>query len=76
MMPVMDGFTAVAQIKAELDPVPVMLMLTAKGEEDDVMTGLVAGADDYIIKPFAPRELIARVKVALIKAGRKSDLPA
>ena len=75
MMPVMDGFTAVETIKAEMDPAPVMLMLTAKGEEDDVMTGLVAGADDYIIKPFAPRELIARVKVALIKAGRKDDLP-
>ena len=75
MMPVMDGFTAVAQIKSQLEPVPVALMLTAKGEEDDVMEGLVAGADDYIIKPFAPRELIARVKVALIKAGRKDDLP-
>jgi two-component system alkaline phosphatase synthesis response regulator PhoP len=75
MMPKMDGFTAVEKIKAEMDPAPLVMMLTAKGTEDDVMQGLVGGADDYITKPFAPRELIARVKVALIKAGRKADLP-
>ena len=75
MMPKMDGFTAVEKIKNEIDPAPLVMMLTAKGTEDDVMQGLVGGADDYITKPFAPRELIARVKVALIKAGRKDDLP-
>lgn len=75
MMPKMDGITAVKKIKMEMDPAPLVMMLTAKGTEDDVMQGLVGGADDYIIKPFAPRELIARVKVALIKAGRKEDLP-
>jgi len=75
MMPKMDGFTAVEKIKTEMDPAPLVMMLTAKGTEDDVMQGLVGGADDYITKPFAPRELIARVKVALIKAGRKADLP-
>jgi len=75
MMPKMDGYTAVQKIKTEMDPAPLVMMLTAKGSEDDVMQGLVGGADDYIIKPFAPRELIARVKVALIKAGRKADLP-
>ena len=45
-------------------------MLTAKGQESDVVRGLAGGADDYIIKPFAPRELIARINVALIKAGK------
>jgi two-component system alkaline phosphatase synthesis response regulator PhoP len=75
MMPKMDGYTAVQKIKTEMDPAPLVMMLTAKGSEDDVMQGLVGGADDYIIKPFAPREPITRVKVALIKAGRKADLP-
>ncbi|NCF65406.1 MAG: response regulator [Chloroflexi bacterium] len=75
MMPKMDGYTAVEKIKTEMDPAPLVMMLTAKGTEDDVMQGLMGGADDYITKPFAPRELIARVKVTLIKAGRKADLP-
>ncbi len=75
MMPKMDGFTAVEKIKTEMNPAPLVMMLTAKGTEDDVMQGLIGGADDYITKPFAPRELIARVKVVLIKAGRKADLP-
>ena len=75
MMPKMTGYEALAKIKEEMDPAPLVLMLTAKGTEDDVMEGLIGGADDYITKPFAPRELIARIKVALIKAGRKEDLP-
>ncbi len=75
MMPKMDGYTAVKKIKKEMHPAPLVMMLTAKGTEDDVMEGLVGGADDYITKPFAPRELVARVKVVLIKAGYKDDLP-
>lgn len=71
MMPRMDGPTATAKIKAECDPKPLVLMLTAKGTEQDVIEGLSGGADDYIVKPFAPRELIARVNVALIKAGKQ-----
>ncbi len=74
MMPRMDGYTAVKTIKAEMDPAPIILMLTAKGQEEDVIAGLSGGADDYIIKPFAPRELISRVKVALIKAGKQIDI--
>lgn len=74
MMPKMDGFAAVREIVAQLDPAPVILMLTAKGEESDVMQGLTGGADDYIVKPFAPRELISRIKVAMIRAGRQVDL--
>jgi two-component system alkaline phosphatase synthesis response regulator PhoP len=71
MMPKMDGPTAVGKIKAEVHPAPIVLMLTAKGTESDVIEGLVGGADDYIVKPFAPRELIARVNVALVKAGKQ-----
>jgi two-component system alkaline phosphatase synthesis response regulator PhoP len=70
MMPKMDGFTAAGKIKEQMNPAPLVLMLTAKGQEADVVRGLSGGADDYIIKPFAPRELIARINVALIKAGK------
>lgn len=71
MMPKMDGPTATAKIKAECHPSPIVLMLTAKGTQTDVIQGLSGGADDYIVKPFAPRELIARVNVALVKAGKQ-----
>ena len=71
MMPKMDGATATAKIKTECAPEPLVLMLTAKGTERDVIEGLGVGADDYIVKPFAPRELIARVNVALVKAGKQ-----
>jgi two-component system alkaline phosphatase synthesis response regulator PhoP len=73
MMPVMDGFTAASKIKTEMKNPPIVIMLTAKGQEDDVMQGLAGGADDYIIKPFAPRELVARVNFALLKAGKRSQ---
>jgi len=69
-MPRMDGFTAAQRIKDEMKPAPIILMLTAEGQESDVIRGLSGGADDYVIKPFAPRELIARINVALIKAGK------
>jgi two-component system alkaline phosphatase synthesis response regulator PhoP len=71
MMPKMDGPTATAKIKAECHPAPIVIMLTAKGTESDVIQGLSGGADDYVVKPFAPRELIARVNVALVKAGKQ-----
>src|SRR3954463_6933587 len=72
MMPRMDGFTAAAKIKEQMQPAPLILMLTAKGQESDVVRGLSGGADDYIIKPFSPRELLARINVALIKAGKSA----
>ena len=74
MMPRMDGFTAAGKIKEQMQPAPIILMLTAKGQESDVIRGLTGGADDYIIKPFAPRELIARINVALIKAGKPAAI--
>jgi len=63
MMPDLDGFEVLQRIR-ESSKVPV-LMLTAKGEEDDRVRGLELGADDYITKPFSPREMVSRVKAVL-----------
>jgi two-component system KDP operon response regulator KdpE len=63
MMPDMDGFEVLKLIR-ENGSVPV-IMLTAKGEEDDRVRGLELGADDYVTKPFSPRELVSRVKAVL-----------
>ncbi|AKA70392.1 response regulator transcription factor [Clostridium scatologenes] len=63
-----NGFTVCTEIK-ETQDVPV-IFLTASGDESSVVTGLNMGADDYITKPFRPRELIARIRTALRKSGR------
>jgi DNA-binding response OmpR family regulator len=63
MMPLMDGLEAAKEIRTFSD-VPIII-LTAKGNEDDRVTGLKAGADDYVVKPFSPKELIARIEAAL-----------
>ncbi len=63
MMPDIDGFEVLETIR-EVSNVPV-IMLTAKGEENDRVRGLELGADDYITKPFSPRELVGRVKAVL-----------
>jgi two-component system KDP operon response regulator KdpE len=63
MMPDLDGFDVLEMIR-EISSVPV-IMLTAKGEEDDRVRGLELGADDYVSKPFSPRELVSRVKAVL-----------
>ncbi len=60
MMPEMDGLTALSQMREEGNVTPV-LMLTAKSEVDDKITGLNAGADDYLAKPFVMKELLARI---------------
>lgn len=65
-----NGFALYTEIKEARD-IPV-IFLTASGDEASVVTGLNMGADDYVIKPFRPRELVARIKTAL----RKSDRPA
>ena len=62
-----NGFTVCTEIKETLD-IPV-IFLTASGDESSVVTGLNMGADDYITKPFRPRELIARIRTALRKSG-------
>jgi len=69
MLPDIDGFE-VLQLIREVSAVPV-IMLTAKGEEDDRVKGLELGADDYITKPFSPRELVSRVKAVL----RRTEAP-
>jgi two-component system KDP operon response regulator KdpE len=63
MMPDIDGFEVLEMIR-ESNTVPV-IMLTAKGEEEDRVHGLELGADDYITKPFSPRELVSRVRAVL-----------
>jgi DNA-binding response OmpR family regulator len=63
MMPDLDGFEVLETVR-EVSKVPV-IMLTAKGEEDDRVRGLELGADDYVTKPFSPRELVSRVKAVL-----------
>ena len=67
MMPDLDGFE-VLKIIRETSSVPV-IMLTAKGEEEDRVRGLELGADDYVTKPFSPRELVSRVRAVI----RRSD---
>ena len=64
MMPFMDGMTCLRQMRARKLPTPVII-LTARGEEYDKLAGLEGGADDYVVKPFSPRELVARVKAVL-----------
>lgn len=70
MMPDLDGFEVLKMIR-EISSVPV-IMLTAKGDEDDRVKGLELGADDYVTKPFSPRELVSRVKAVL----RRNELAA
>lgn len=68
MMPIMDGMTMLEKLR-EVSTVPVIL-LTAKGEEEDKLQGYDYGADDYVTKPFSPKVLIAKVK-ALLKRTRE-----
>lgn len=70
MMPMMSGLEVTTRIKRDerTADIPVIL-LTARAEEDDKIRGLDAGADDYIVKPFSPRELTARVKAVLRRSG-------
>ena len=70
MMPFMDGITALRVLR-QSSAVPVIL-LTAKGEEYDKVFGFELGADDYVVKPFSPKELMARVK-AILKRTQRSE---
>jgi DNA-binding response OmpR family regulator len=68
MLPKMDGWEICRRLRRFSD-VPV-IMLTARGEEIDRVTGLTLGADDYVVKPFSPRELVARVKAVLRRVSK------
>jgi two-component system KDP operon response regulator KdpE len=70
MMPEMDGFETLARLR-EISTVPV-IMLTVKGDEEDRIHGLELGADDYVAKPFSPRELASRIRAVL----RRAEMPS
>lgn len=76
MMPKLDGFSACKEIK-KIQDVPI-IMLSARGEEYDKLFGFELGIDDYIVKPFSPKELMARINVVLARRNnatqRKSDV--
>ena len=71
MLPIIDGWEVCRQLRKSSD-VPI-IMLTARDEEVDLISGLTLGADDYVAKPFSPRELVARVK-AVLRRGRLRPL--
>jgi DNA-binding response OmpR family regulator len=67
-LPDTDGFVLCRQMRQEADT-PI-IMLTVRGEDEDVVRGLELGADDYIHKPFSPRQLVARIQAVLRRAGQ------
>ena len=73
MMPELDGFSALRRIRQEDRRTPV-LMLSARGEEYDRIHGVELGVDDYVVKPFSPKELMLRVSAILRRAGSHEDL--
>jgi DNA-binding response OmpR family regulator len=73
MLPKIDGLDVCRILRAESD-IPI-IMLTAKATEEDTLQGLDLGADDYVTKPFSPRELVARVRVVLRRTQQQEDQP-
>ncbi len=71
MLPRKDGWQVCREIRRESD-VPI-IMLTAKGEVFDKVLGLELGADDYVVKPFEPKELVARIKAVLRRSGKSDE---
>ncbi len=72
MLPEIDGFEALRQIRKQYENLPV-IMLTARGEVTDRIVGLELGADDYLPKPFEPRELVARIQTVLRRSTKDSQ---
>ncbi|HEY6880682.1 MAG TPA: response regulator transcription factor [Polyangiales bacterium] len=72
MLPNQDGFTVCRALRS-VGKRSAVLMLTAKGSEDDLLAGFAAGADDYVIKPFSVRELLARVEALVRRVGVRPD---
>jgi two-component system alkaline phosphatase synthesis response regulator PhoP len=76
MLPGMDGLEVCKTLKGESKTALIpIIMLTAKSQESDKVVGLELGADDYVTKPFSPRELIARIKAVLRRMKEKDKLP-
>ncbi len=76
MLPGMDGLEVCKALKQESKTATIpVIMLTAKSQESDKIVGLELGADDYVTKPFSPRELIARIKAVLRRVKEKDKLP-
>lgn len=65
MLPGIDGLEVMRRLRGNLHPAPAIILLTARGEETDRIVGLGLGADDYVVKPFSPRELVARADAVL-----------
>jgi len=74
MLPKLDGFAVCAELRRLSNAVPV-LMLTAKGQVEDRVSGLDAGADDYLVKPFSTDELLARVRALLRRTRKRGHAP-
>ena len=72
MMPFIDGMTCLREMRSRKITTPV-IMLTARSEEYDKLAGLEGGADDYVVKPFSPRELVARVKAVLSRTLPRTE---
>jgi len=70
MLPTLDGFSICRKVR-EKKPSQGIVMLTAKGSEDDIVTGFKAGADDYVSKPFSLREMMVRVEAVLRRSGKR-----
>lgn len=69
-----NGYTILRTAKTAYQPVPIVIILTAKNNLEEMSRALTNGADDYITKPFSPRDLISRINVALIKVGKEAHL--
>jgi DNA-binding response OmpR family regulator len=73
MLPGRNGFDVLKVLRSRGDAAPPVILLTARVEESDRVLGLELGADDYVVKPFSPRELVARVRTVLRRTRRVAD---
>lgn len=73
MLPLLDGYEVCRRLRADNNPLPI-LMLTARDDDVDKIVGLEMGADDYLTKPFNPRELVARIKALLRRSSRAPEI--
>lgn len=76
MLPGFDGYEVMRRLSDEAHPPTPVILLTARGEESDRIVGLRRGADDYVVKPFSPAEIVARVDAVLRRASPGSDMTA